>query len=80
MIRIGLLTATLAMLMAGPAFAFHCPNDMAAIDAALPKAQLSDTNKAKVMELRTSGEQQHKAGDHASAVKTLAQAMKILGL
>jgi hypothetical protein len=53
---------------------------MAAIDAALPKAQLSETDKATVMSLRATGETQHKAGDHASSVKTLAKAMKMLGI
>ena len=76
----GLLTAVLAILISGPAFAAHCPKDMAAIDVALPKAQLSETDKAKVMSLRATGETQHKAGDHTSSVKTLAEAMKILGL
>lgn len=80
MFRKGLFTATLAILISGPAFAAHCPKDMAAIDAALPKAQLSETDKATVMSLRATGETQHKAGDHASSVKTLAKAMKILGI
>lgn len=80
MIRKGLLTATIVIFMAGPAFAFHCPKDMAAIDAAMPTAQLSDADKAKAMELRATGEAQHKAGDHAASVKTLAEAMKILGI
>lgn len=80
MIRKGLLTATFALMMAGPAFAFHCPKDMAAIDAALPKATLNDADKAKVMELRAKGEAEHKAGDHAASVATLAEAMKMLGI
>ena len=75
-----LIIASLAFGFATPAFAFHCPKDMAAIDAALPTAQLSDANKAKVMELRKTGETQHKTGNHAAAVKTLADAKKILGI
>lgn len=78
--RKNLLIAVLALGFATPAFAFHCPKDMAAIDAALPTAKLSDADKAKVMELRKSGEAQHKAGDHGGSVKTLAEAKKILGL
>lgn len=80
MLRKGLIIIAASAFLAGPAFAFHCPKDMAAIDAALPTATLSDADKAKVMELRAKGEEQHKAGDHAGSVKTLAEAMKILGI
>ncbi|MGI9384093.1 MAG: hypothetical protein ACR2PO_13140 [Methyloligellaceae bacterium] len=75
-----LIIAALVFGFATPAFAFHCPKDMAAIDAAMPNAKLSDADKAKVMELRKTGEAQHKAGDHASSVKTLAEAKKILAI
>ena len=50
--------AALALVLAGfigavaPAYAFHCPADMAQIDAALPNADLSEEDKAKVMALR----------------------------
>jgi len=80
MIRKALLTTTLAMLMAGPAFASQCPNDMAAIDAALPTAKLDDANKSMVMNLRAKGGMQHKSGEHTASIKTLAQAKNILGL
>ncbi len=80
MIRTGTLIATTIMLLAGPAFASSCPKHMAAIDAALPGAQLSAADKSKVMELRKQGENQHKAGDHSSSVKTLGEAKKILGI
>lgn len=80
MIRKTLFAATALALLAGPAYAFHCPQDMAKIDAALQTAQLSDADKAKVTALRAKGEEQHKAGDHAAAVATLAEAMKILGI
>ena len=75
-----LMIAALALGLASPALAFSCPKDMAAIDAALPSAKLNDADKAKVMELRKTGEEQHNAGDHASSVKTLAEAKKILGI
>ena len=81
MIRKTLFAAAAALaLLAGPAYAFQCPTDIAKIDAALPSAQLSDADKPKVTELRASGEQQHKAGDHAASVATLAKAMQILGI
>ena len=61
--------------------AFHCPNDMKAIDAALAKnPKLSDTQMSEVKSLRADGESLHKAGKHQEAVDALAKAMKILGI
>ena len=79
MIRKTLFAAILAV-STSPAFAFQCPGDMAKIDAALQTAQLSDADKAKVMELRAKGEEFHSAGQHQESVDTLAQALKILGM
>jgi len=62
------------------AFAFHCPKDMKAIDAALPNAKLSAEQMAEVKKLRAEGEAYHKAGKHQESVDTLAKAMKILGI
>ena len=69
-----------ALLMAGAAFAFHCPKDMAAIDAAMKTAKLSSADKAKVQAYRKQGEALHKAGKHQEAVDTLAKAKEILGI
>jgi hypothetical protein len=69
-----------ALAFATPAYAFHCPQDMAAIDAALPNSNLSEEDKAKVTELRKQGEEQHEAGQHAESVKTLGEAKKMLGI
>lgn len=80
MIRKTLFAAAALAFLAGPAYAFHCPQDMAKIDAALQTAQLSDADKAKVTELRAKGEEEHNAGDHDAAVATLAEAMQILGI
>ena len=66
--------------LAAPAYAFHCPADIAQIDAALPPSTLSDADKAKVTELRNKAEQLHKAGQHQESVDTLAQAKAMLGL
>lgn len=74
------LAGAFALALSTPAFAFHCPADMAAIDAALPTAQLSDADKAKVTELRAKGQQLHEAGQHQESVDTLAEAKKILGI
>lgn len=62
------------------ALAFHCPKDMKAIDAALPKANLSADQMAEVKKLRAEGEALHKAGKHQESVDTLAKAMNILGI
>lgn len=76
-----IVLASIAVLaFTAQAFAFHCPADMAKIDAALKTASLSDSDKAKVMELRAKGEKEHKAGDHAASVATLGEALKLLGM
>jgi hypothetical protein len=79
MIRKTLFAAILAV-STSPAFAFQCPGDMAKIDAALQTAQLSDADKATVMELRAKGDELHSAGQHQESVDTLAEALKILGM
>jgi len=78
--RKSLIIAALAIGFATPVFASQCPKDMKAIDAALPTAKLSAADKTKVMELRKTGEDQHKAGKHPDSVKTLGEAKKMLGL
>jgi hypothetical protein len=53
---------------------------MAAIDAALQTAQLSDADRARVEELRAQGEELHGAGQHQESVDALAEAKQILGI
>ncbi len=74
------LALAAAMLFASSAaFAFHCPNDMKAIDAALAKnPKLSEADMKAVKTYRAQGEAFHKAGKHQESVDTLAKAMKIL--
>ena len=73
------IVAVLALAFsAGSAFAFHCPKDMAKIDAAMKTAKLSSSDKAKVQAYRKQGEALHKAGKHQQSVDTLAKAMAIL--
>jgi hypothetical protein len=63
------------------AFAFHCPADMAKIDAALAKKPaLSAEQMAQVKKHRAEGEAFHKAGKHQDSVDTLAKAMKLLNI
>ena len=73
------LVAVAALAASGSAFAFHCPADMAKIDAALAKnPKLTDAQAAEVKKYRADGESLHKAGKHQESVDTLAKAMKIL--
>jgi len=76
-IRRMIVAAGLA-LASSTAFAFHCPADMKAIDAALPKAKLSSEQMTEVKKYRAKGEALHKAGKHQESVDTLAKAKKIL--
>lgn len=69
-----------ALLLATPAFAFQCPADMAAIDAALATASLSAEDLARVQELRAEGERLHAAGEHQASVDALAEARALLGI
>lgn len=74
------LAAVLAVA-ASPAFARHCPKDMAEIDqalAAMPK--LTADQMAEVKRLRAEGEALHKAGNHPDSEAKLDQAKRILGL
>jgi hypothetical protein len=50
------------------------------VDEALETAQLSEEDKAKVMELRDSGEAAHAAGDHAKAEADLNEALAIINM
>jgi hypothetical protein len=75
-----LITAGLIALLASPALAFQCPADMAAIDAALASASLSEEDLARVKELRATGEAEHAAGNHQASVDALAEAKKLLGV
>lgn len=72
--------ATLLILAPATAFANSCPTQMAAIDAALPTASLSEADMTKVKELRKQGEDMHKAGDHAGSEAALGEAKKMLGI
>ncbi|GIK98616.1 MAG: hypothetical protein BroJett029_28250 [Alphaproteobacteria bacterium] len=76
-----LAAAAILAALATPAFAMHCPADMAKIDAALAQdPQLSAEQLAEVQRLRAEGQAQHEAGQHQESVDTLAKAMEILGI
>ena len=71
---------TALMLAAGAALAHNCPNEMKAIDAALPAAKLDAAKAAEVKKLRAEGEQLHKAGKHTESMAALGKAKGILGI
>jgi hypothetical protein len=74
-----LATAAVLVAFAAPAFANHCPKDMAAIDAALAKnPSLSAAQMTEVKKLRADGEALHKAGKHQESAETLQKAEDIL--
>lgn len=75
-----LVTTAFLALLAGPALAFQCPADMAAIDAALETAALSEEAMARVKELRATGAEEHEAGNHQASVDALAEAKALLGI
>ena len=74
------VASALVIFMAGTAFASQCPKLMQEVDAALQTATLSDEDKAKVTELRTKGEAEHAAGDHAASEASLNEAKRMLGI
>jgi hypothetical protein len=76
-----ILATVLLLAFSLPALAGSCPRDMKTIDAALaanPSVSAADMDRIK--QLRTSGEQQHKSGNHSQSVADLHQAMKLLGI
>jgi hypothetical protein len=73
------LAAALA-LFASATLAHNCPNEMKAIDAALPKAKLSASQASEVKKLRADGESLHKAGKHSESMAALGKAKGILGV
>jgi hypothetical protein len=75
-----MIAAAALALSSSLAFAGNCPVQMKAIDAALPKAKLTDKQRAEVRKLRAEGEQLHKAGKHSESTATLGRAKKILGI
>ena len=73
-----LLVAAVVVAFSSPAFAFYCPKQAKAIDAALSTASLSAAQKAEATALSTKGLALHGSGDHTGAVKSLAAATRII--
>ncbi|MBY8914992.1 hypothetical protein T8J41_17430 [Nitratireductor rhodophyticola] len=77
--RYALLVALIGLSPAA-AYAHSCPVLMGEIDQAMPTASLSESDRARVQELRALGEEQHKAGDHDASMSSLEEAKALLGL
>jgi len=70
--RMIVVVAGVSMLAAGSAMAFHCPADMAKVDAALAKnPQLPPDKLAEVKKQRADGKSLHKAGKHQESIDQL---------
>ncbi len=62
-----------------PALASQCPGLMKKVDDAMATAQVNDADRAKIAELRSSGEALHNEGKHAESEAALNEALKLLG-
>jgi len=78
MIARSLFVAAILMALSAPASAYYCPKQGKAIDAAIAKGNLSAAQTADVKRLRDQGMAQHGSGDHKAAVKSLAEATRII--
>lgn len=78
MVKIGLTSVAILLLLSTPVLAFHCPKDIKAINTALARSTLSATTQSKVKKLRDEGEALHKAGKHKEATDKLSEAMRML--
>ncbi len=79
-LRILALGSALALL-AAPAAAYHCPADMAKIDAVLAEnPELSPDEWGKTMMWRKEGEALHDKGRHDEALELLGRVREILGI
>jgi hypothetical protein len=74
------VAAAMLALGSASALANRCPAEMHAIDAALPKAKLSEAQLGEVKKLRAEGERLHKAGKHSESTEALDKAKKLLGI
>ena len=79
--KLKLMIAAIVFSFSASAFAAQCPLDMRKIDAALAEnPSLSESDMARVKQLRAEGEAQHNSGKHGESVRTLGEAKRILGI
>lgn len=78
-----ILASIAAFVFAAPAMAAeggHCDADITAVKAAAAKAKLSDADAKTVNDALTAAETLHKAGKEEDCEKSLAGAMKLVGV
>ena len=64
-----------------PAYAGHCPKDVAAIDEALVKgSSVSRLGQIQIRQLRDKGRNLQNAGKHDEALEALHRAMEVMGI
>lgn len=76
------IAALTAIAFATPAFAAggHCDADMDAVKAAMTKTKLGEADMKTVNDALASAETLHKAGKEEDCEKSLAGAMKLVGV
>ena len=78
-LSVWMVTAVLAAMLAGPAFAGSCPLLWKQVDQKLATMQVAPDVLKKVKALRAKGEADHKAGKHAASEAALREALALLG-
>jgi hypothetical protein len=68
-------------MAATPATGENCPNEMKAIDDALPNVkQRTAADMNEIKRLRTEGEKLHNEGKHTEAMAALGKAKQMIGI
>ena len=80
MMKTTFITAAALAFLAGPALAGSFEQDAKMIQDTAQAAQISDADKAKVMELTAVAKAQNDAGQTDQAAATLQQAKQLLGI
>lgn len=75
-----MLAAFVAALLAGPALAEDYASLTAKLDTAMAATQADEVTMSKVASLKAEGEAKSKAGDAEGSMKSLEEALKLLGV
>lgn len=76
--KLSYLAVTAFLASALPAMAAQCPALIKQYDDALAASAADDATKAKAAELYEKGKAAHEAGDHATSVADLGEAIKLI--
>ena len=72
-----LFGAAVSFVLAGPALATQCPALWQQVNVKMKGAQLSETDHAKLTELRQQADTLHHSGKHAESEAALHQALAL---